>query len=91
MLGLFNAFALFSYASGLQRAFGKATAYWYLLFQASQFHVMYYASRTLSNMFAFGISMFRQYPFNCLYLLTKRTVSVDHLNSYLNTNFYQQR
>ncbi|KAL1964340.1 hypothetical protein VTN77DRAFT_7025 [Rasamsonia byssochlamydoides] len=56
MLGLFNAFALLSYASGLQRAFGKATAYWYLLFQASQFHVVYYASRTLSNMFAFGIT-----------------------------------
>ncbi|QKX55550.1 uncharacterized protein TRUGW13939_02644 [Talaromyces rugulosus] len=56
VLGLFNAFALLSYARGLHRAFGRATALWFLLFQASQFHVAYYASRTLSNMFAFGIT-----------------------------------
>ena len=45
-----------SYASGVRRAFGHTTAIWYLLFQASQFHILYYASRTLSNMFAFGLS-----------------------------------
>lgn len=56
ILGFFNASALMSYASGIKRAFGQTTAIWYLLFQASQFHVLYYASRTLSNMFAFGIS-----------------------------------
>lgn len=56
ILGLFNASALMSYASGIKRAFGQPTAIWYLLFQASQFHVLYYASRTLSNMFAFGIT-----------------------------------
>ncbi|CRG92348.1 alpha-1,6-mannosyltransferase [Talaromyces islandicus] len=56
ILGLFNALALLSYARGLHRAFGRATALWFLFFQASQFHVAYYASRTLSNMFAFGIT-----------------------------------
>ncbi|KAJ1715606.1 hypothetical protein AFGD_002906 [Aspergillus flavus] len=56
ILGLFNALSLLSFASGLRRAFGKTTAIWYLLYQASQFHVLYYASRTLSNMFAFGLS-----------------------------------
>ncbi|KAH8697772.1 putative alpha-1,6-mannosyltransferase subunit [Talaromyces proteolyticus] len=56
VLGFFNAFALLLYARGLHGAFGRATAYWFLLFQASQFHVAYYASRTLSNMFAFGIT-----------------------------------
>lgn len=56
ILGLFNASALMSYASGIKQAFGQPTAIWYLLFQASQFHVLYYASRTLSNMFAFGIT-----------------------------------
>jgi alpha-1,6-mannosyltransferase len=60
ILGLFNAFALLWYARGLHRAFGRATALWFLLFQASQFHVAYYASRTLSNMFAFGISTSHQ-------------------------------
>ncbi|KAE8383567.1 Alg9-like mannosyltransferase family-domain-containing protein [Aspergillus bertholletiae] len=56
ILGLFNALSLLSFASGLRKAFGKTTAIWYLLYQASQFHVLYYASRTLSNMFAFGLS-----------------------------------
>jgi alpha-1,6-mannosyltransferase len=56
ILGLFNAASLISFALGVRRAFGKTTAIWYLLFQASQFHIIYYASRTLSNMFAFGIT-----------------------------------
>ncbi|RAL17161.1 dolichyl-P-Man:Man(7)GlcNAc(2)-PP-dolichol alpha-1,6-mannosyltransferase [Aspergillus homomorphus CBS 101889] len=56
ILGLFNAVSLQSFASGLRRTAGKTTAIWYLLFQSSQFHVLYYASRTLSNMFAFGMT-----------------------------------
>ncbi|OOF95643.1 glycosyltransferase family 22 protein [Aspergillus carbonarius ITEM 5010] len=56
ILGLFNAASLLSFASGLRRTAGTTTAIWYLLFQASQFHVLYYASRTLSNMFAFGLT-----------------------------------
>ncbi|KAL2005623.1 hypothetical protein VTN00DRAFT_10116 [Thermoascus crustaceus] len=55
-LGLFNGYSLLSYAEGLQRAFGTTTSTWYILFLASQFHVIYYATRTLSNMFAFGIT-----------------------------------
>ncbi|PYI18369.1 putative alpha-1,6-mannosyltransferase subunit [Aspergillus japonicus CBS 114.51] len=56
ILGLFNAASLLSFAGGLRRTAGKTTAIWYLLFQSSQFHVLYYASRTLSNMFAFGMT-----------------------------------
>ncbi|KAI9375988.1 alpha-1,6-mannosyltransferase subunit [Aspergillus egyptiacus] len=56
ILGLLNAFSLLSFANGLRRAAGRTAAVWYLLFQASQFHVIYYASRTLSNMFAFGMT-----------------------------------
>ncbi|OJD19636.1 hypothetical protein AJ78_00367 [Emergomyces pasteurianus Ep9510] len=56
VVGCFNALALISYARGVRRAFGKDVAIWYILFQASQFHVIYYASRTLPNMFAFGIT-----------------------------------
>ncbi|KAH8434890.1 dolichyl-P-Man:Man(7)GlcNAc(2)-PP-dolichol alpha-1,6-mannosyltransferase [Aspergillus melleus] len=56
LLGLLNSSSLLAFASSMRRAFGKPAAMWYLLFQTSQFHVLFYASRTLSNMFAFGLS-----------------------------------
>lgn len=56
LLGLFNAGALFIFKANVERAFGKPTARWYALLQLSQFHVIFYASRTLPNMFAFGLS-----------------------------------
>ncbi|KAA8649896.1 dolichyl-P-Man:Man(7)GlcNAc(2)-PP-dolichol alpha-1,6-mannosyltransferase [Aspergillus tanneri] len=56
ILGVLNALSLLWFASGMRRTFGKTTAMWYLLFQTSQFHIIYYASRTLSNMFAFCLS-----------------------------------
>lgn len=65
LLGLFNAVALLRNKSALQRAFGKDAGRWYILFQASQFHVMYYASRTLPNMFAFGLSECYIYIIDC--------------------------
>lgn len=40
----------------MRRSFGSIVAAWYLAFQASQFHLIYYASRPLSNMFAFGLT-----------------------------------
>ncbi|MCJ1478997.1 dolichyl-P-Man:Man(7)GlcNAc(2)-PP-dolichol alpha-1,6-mannosyltransferase [Lambiella insularis] len=56
ILGLYNAFSILAFRNGIAKAFGRNTANWYVIFQASQFHVMYYASRTLSNFFAFGLS-----------------------------------
>lgn len=56
LLGLFNALALLFFKASVERAFGRPTARWYALLQASQFHVIFYASRTLPNMFAFGLS-----------------------------------
>ncbi|KAK0731156.1 Alg9-like mannosyltransferase family-domain-containing protein [Lasiosphaeris hirsuta] len=56
ILGLFNAACLLTFSHNLRRSYGAATARWYLLLQASQFHVIYYASRTLPNMFAFGLT-----------------------------------
>ena len=58
VLGLFNAFCILSFRNGVARAFGRTTANWYILLQASQFHVIFYASRTLPNFFAFGLSTF---------------------------------
>jgi alpha-1,6-mannosyltransferase len=65
VLGLFNAFALLRYKNGVDKAFGKAAGRWYILLQASQFHVIYYASRTLPNMFAFGLSKIHYLAVKC--------------------------
>ncbi|KAJ5374697.1 GPI mannosyltransferase [Penicillium concentricum] len=56
ILGLLNASSLAVYARGLRRSFGQPAAIWYILLQASQFHMIFYASRPLSNMFAFSIT-----------------------------------
>lgn len=56
VLGLFNAAALLVMKQNVGRAFGVSTGRWYALLQASQFHVIFYASRMLPNMFAFGLS-----------------------------------
>ena len=55
VLGLSNAYALLRYKNGLDMAFGKNVGRWYIMLQAAQFHVIFYASRTLPNMFAFGL------------------------------------
>lgn len=57
VLGLFNAACLLHFKRNVGKAFGKGVERWYVLLQASQFHVLYYAGRTLPNMFAFGLSM----------------------------------
>ncbi|KAI1333138.1 glycosyltransferase family 22 protein [Xylariaceae sp. FL0255] len=56
VLGLLNATALIVFKSNVERAFGRSAARWYTLLQASQFHIMFYASRLLPNMFAFGLT-----------------------------------
>ena len=55
-LGLANAASLLFFAYNLARAYGRATARWFILLQASQFHIIFYASRTLPNMYAMILS-----------------------------------
>ncbi|KAL8981171.1 MAG: hypothetical protein Q9177_005656, partial [Variospora cf. flavescens] len=55
VLGFWNAACLLYYRNGVAQAFGTNTANWFVLFQASGFHIMYYASRSLPNFFAFGL------------------------------------
>ena len=55
---MFNAACLVVFARGVKRAFGEWAGRWFMMLMCSQFHVMYYASRTLPNMFAFGLSEF---------------------------------
>jgi alpha-1,6-mannosyltransferase len=56
VLGLLNALALLKFKSRLGQAFGNGVARWYAVLQAAQFHVLFYASRTLPNMLAFGLT-----------------------------------
>jgi alpha-1,6-mannosyltransferase len=56
VLGLLNAAALIRYKNGLEESFGVNVGRWFALLLATQFHVVYYASRTLPNMFAFVLS-----------------------------------
>lgn len=59
VLGGMNGIALYIFGRQVEKSFGPITALWYVVLQASQFHVWYYASRTLPNMFAFFLSMSR--------------------------------
>lgn len=56
VLGLFNAGCLAAFSRGVGRTFGSWAQAWFVMLTCSQFHIMYYASRTLPNSFAFGLS-----------------------------------
>ncbi|GAB7364104.1 hypothetical protein MBLNU230_g4656t1 [Neophaeotheca triangularis] len=56
LLGLANGGVLLQVRSAVDVAYGRTAGRWYMLLVASQFHVIYYASRTLPNMFAFVLT-----------------------------------
>ncbi|KAF3907192.1 hypothetical protein ABW21_db0209144 [Orbilia brochopaga] len=58
LIGLFNCCVMILFSRRASRVYGKGAARWYLVLQASQFHIMYYASRTLPNMLAFGMAIY---------------------------------
>ncbi|KAF8469598.1 Alg9-like mannosyltransferase family-domain-containing protein [Kalaharituber pfeilii] len=67
VLGLLNSLALTYYGRVARKAFGRGIGNWYLILQSSQFHILFYASRTLPNMFAFAfttiaLAQFLSYP-----------------------------
>ncbi|RGP75457.1 alpha-1,6-mannosyltransferase [Fusarium longipes] len=56
LLGAANVAALLTFKNILKRAYGQGVSAWWVVFIASQFHVNYYLSRTLPNMYAFGLT-----------------------------------
>ncbi|KAK4076267.1 CAZyme family GT22 [Trichoderma harzianum] len=56
VLGCFNAVCLVVFRRAVGEAFGKGAARWWVVLSVSQFHVVFYLSRTLPNMFAFGLT-----------------------------------
>lgn len=55
-LGLLTAASLLFVRAAVDTAYGKVAGRWFVLLQASQFHAMYYASRTLPNIYAFSLT-----------------------------------
>lgn len=56
VLGLATASSLAWFARAVHRTYGPQAAFWYVALQASQFHIWYYASRTLPNTFACALT-----------------------------------
>jgi alpha-1,6-mannosyltransferase len=56
-LGLINVFALVMFRHAADRVYGKHVGRWYLILQVTQFHLVFYATRTLPNVFALPFSM----------------------------------
>ncbi|RGP60042.1 alpha-1,6-mannosyltransferase [Fusarium sporotrichioides] len=56
LLAAANVAALLTFKNLLKRAYGQGVSAWWVAFMASQFHINYYLSRTLPNMYAFGLT-----------------------------------
>ncbi len=57
VLGLFNGLCFLRFGRQVGQEYGKAVAGWLYLLTAVQFHLPFYASRTLPNTFALGLGM----------------------------------
>nr|WOD46262.1 alpha-1,6- mannosyltransferase [Trichoderma atroviride] len=72
VLGAFNAVCLAVFGAAVRQAFGRAAARWWVLLSVTQFHVVFYLSRPLPNMFAFGLTTLAS-----AFLLPKNTASLQ--------------
>ncbi|QYS94452.1 Mannosyltransferase [Trichoderma simmonsii] len=73
VLGCFNAVCLVVFGRAVEEAFGKGAARWWVVLSVSQFHVVFYLSRTLPNMFAFGLTTLAS-----AFLLPKNDIKKAH-------------
>ncbi|KAI5466640.1 Alg9-like mannosyltransferase family-domain-containing protein [Mariannaea sp. PMI_226] len=56
LLGAFNAITLLVMRRTMRRAYGNGTSNWWAAMIVSQFHINFYLTRTLPNMYAFGLT-----------------------------------
>ncbi|ANB15980.1 dolichyl-P-Man:Man(7)GlcNAc(2)-PP-dolichol alpha-1,6-mannosyltransferase [Sugiyamaella lignohabitans] len=58
ILGVINTFAVINLRHSVKKLFGIGPSRWFMLFTMSQFHYMFYSSRTLPNMFALPLVVY---------------------------------
>lgn len=58
VVGALNAFMLVEFRRNIQKVFGKRVSVWFMLITIAQFHLIYYASRTLPNMMAMPLVLY---------------------------------
>ncbi|KAF4322209.1 hypothetical protein BBO99_00002820 [Phytophthora kernoviae] len=80
VLGMLTLSALVFFSDGVEKRFGRDTSRFLLLICACQFHMMFYMSRTLPNVYALALVLFalgfwlRGKLQRCVYLFTFATV-----------------
>ncbi|RKF81403.1 Dol-P-Man:Man-PP-Dol alpha-1,6-mannosyltransferase [Golovinomyces cichoracearum] len=79
VMGLLNATALTRYKNTISTIYGKDTGRWFILLLSSQFHTIYYASRTLPNSFAFCLITFAMRDILCGSSSQQNSKSQNHL------------
>ena len=57
-IGLVVYFGLVKYLAAVKSEFGNGTSQWTCAITASQFHLIFYASRPLPNVFALAVGMY---------------------------------